>query len=1102
MANRFNIKFTIQAVDRFSRNMDKLERKLDTLQRKADGFNINKDVKITADTAQALNDINTLQRRMDLMDKEARKKRTIEFKTKHASKEIDRMGKMIRGMNPSSIDIDANTRGAFNELRRVDGFLTDIQRRNREIKTNVEMETGGAERSLRRISGMMDGVSDMRIRASLDDTLAIRGIRNIERQARDLGRKRFEANIRVNADTRDAMRSLQTIARRTDRVMANREDYVLGFNTLPATAALRNLNRIANDVTEDRNIRVDTDLAGASAQMAGFRALQESLDMHVRVAADTRGASAEMFTWRALMSRPMVVRIRASAGNVQGEMKKLQSRIGRIASLSRNVGEALMFQLSTFLTTFITAIIPIIATTVANIANIGVMIGVAGGATLGLATSFGAAGAAAVAFGALAKNALSDVFEVQEDLARLQEKYDLETDAEKRLEILAEMEARTALLSAEQQRALEVNRELKGTWDDLAQSMQPQIVNTYSGAVGALTSVINSLEPMFRASADAAERLVESLNVNLESGDMQAFFEFLNTHAGPALETLSKSMGNFAVGILNLMTAFAPLSVDMQEGLLGMSERFREWTASLSESDGFQKFVDYVRTNWPKVKEIFGDGILGMVEMIAAFGPAAESFMDNLVDMMNKFRDWAETLGSNDEFQKFIDYVVKNGPQVTSLIGSFVDLLISLGKAVAPIGEYALEAASSFLDFFTYLNDNFPIIAQIGAGIVSLAGIFTMFTIPLTLARTAIKLLWPVVKLLGSAFLTAGKFIFQWGRLLFGLAGPIAWIIAIVVGLAIAIYQNWGTIGPWISEMWDKVRENMDLAWKAIKALVHSAATFVAEWIAEKLLEAKASVDTIIEGIKAIFNAKVDAIKKKWSENWSNIKGDAEMFIGQIRDNIDNVLQAVVNFFANHLATAVRYVTTRFTLLKKAFRIGMEAAEKIVSDTIESIKDFFDIDLSASGAGMINSVADGIRGAVGAVTGAVSWVAGQARRFLPFSPAKEGPLSDLDRLNFGGTIADSIVRETGTVRRAMNTLMHNAQPGLEFAGGAGNNAYRSASGQYASARRDRTAQQRQVVEVPVYLDGREIAHATTSETTRLQKRNANVNDKFRGGGRR
>ena len=1102
MANRFNIKFTIQAVDRFSANMEKLERKLDAVQRKADNFDLNRDVKITADTAQALNDITVLQRRLDAVDRQAKKKRDLEFRTKHADKALSRISRVIGDMNPTEIDIDADTRGAMTNLRRVDSFMSDLNRNNRVIRTKMEMDTGGAERSLRRISRVMDGVTDMHINARLDDTLALRGIRNIERRANELGRKRFEANIRVNADTRDAMRSLQTIARRTDRVMANREDYVLGFNTLPATNALRNLNRIANDVTEDRNIRVDTDLAGASAQMAGFRALQENLDMHVRVAADTRRASAEMFTWRALMSRPMVVRIRANASNVQGEFKKLQSRIGRIASLSRNVGEALMFQLSTFLTTFVTAIIPIIATTVANLANIGVMIGTASGATLGLATSFGAAGAAAVAFGALAKNALSEVFEVQDDLARLQEKYDLETDAEKRLEILAEMKARTELLSSEQQRALEVNRELKGTWDDLAQSMQPQIIDTYSGSVTALTSVINALEPMFRASADAAERLVESLNVNLESADMQAFFDFLNTHAGPALETLSKSMGNFAVGILNLMTAFAPLSVEMQDGLLGMSERFREWTASLSESDSFQKFVDYVRTNWPKVKEIFGDGILGMVAMISAFAPAAESFMDNLVDMMNKFRDWAETLGSNDDFQKFIDYVIKNGPQVTSLIGSFVDLLISLGKAIAPIGEFALEAASSFLDFFTYLNDNYPIIAQIGAGIVSLAGVFTMFTIPLTLARTAIKLLWPVVKLLGSAFLTAGKFIFQWGRILFGLAGPIAWIIAIVSLLAYAIYKNWGTIGPWISDMWEKVKENMDLAWKAIKALVHSALTYVAEWIATKMLEAKSSVDTIIEGIKAIFNAKVEAIKKKWSENWSNIKGDAEMFLGQIKENVNNVLQAVVGYFAEKLATAVRYVTTRFTLLKKAFRLGMEAAKEIVSNAIEAIKDFFDIDLSASGEGMINSVAAGIRGAVGAVTSAVSWVAGKARAFLPFSPAKEGPLSDLDRLNFGGTIAKSIYRDTGTVRRAMATLMSHAQPELALANGAGNNAYRGAGGQYDAAIRDRANRGRQVVEVPVYLDSREIAHATTAETTRLQKRNANVNDKFRGGGRR
>ena len=71
------------------------------------------------------------------------------------------------------------------------------------------------------------------------------------------------------------------------------------------------------------------------------------------------------------------------------------------------------------------------------------------------------------------------------------------------------------------------------------------------------------------------------------------------------------------------------------------------------------------------------------------------------------------------------------------------------------------------------------------------------------------------------------------------------------------------------------------------------------------------------------------------------------------------------------------------------------------------------------------SIADGIKSAIGKVTGAISDVTQSVRDFLPFSPAKQGPLKDLHKLDFG-IIADGIYKAKKPVARAMADLTGTA----------------------------------------------------------------------------
>ncbi len=145
--------------------------------------------------------------------------------------------------------------------------------------------------------------------------------------------------------------------------------------------------------------------------------------------------------------------------------------------------------------------------------------------------------------------------------------------------------------------------------------------------------------------------------------------------------------------------------------------------------------------------------------------------------------------------------------------------------------------------------------------------------------------------------------------------------------------------------------------------------------------------------------AAIIAIGVLLYKNWDAIKQKASELGQWLSETWTNIKTAVSN---------------AMTAVKDAITEGLEAA-------IGKVKDFFG-KFKEAGANIVSAIADGIKGAIGKVTSAISSVTQTIRDFLPFSPAKLGALRDLNKLNFGGTIADSIYAAENPVTRAMGSL--------------------------------------------------------------------------------
>jgi len=90
-----------------------------------------------------------------------------------------------------------------------------------------------------------------------------------------------------------------------------------------------------------------------------------------------------------------------------------------------------------------------------------------------------------------------------------------------------------------------------------------------------------------------------------------------------------------------------------------------------------------------------------------------------------------------------------------------------------------------------------------------------------------------------------------------------------------------------------------------------------------------------------------------------------------------------------------------------------------------------------AGKNIVGSIADGIKGAIGKVTDAIGNVTQKIRDFLPFSPAKEGALRDIMKIQIPQSIAESIDRGRNVAIKAMANLsnaINGEMPTTDIAG--------------------------------------------------------------------
>ncbi len=252
------------------------------------------------------------------------------------------------------------------------------------------------------------------------------------------------------------------------------------------------------------------------------------------------------------------------------------------------------------------------------------------------------------------------------------------------------------------------------------------------------------------------------------------------------------------------------------------------------------------------------------------------------------------------------------------------------------------------------------------------------------------------------------------------MANPTTWIIlGIVAAIAalILIIKNWGTITETIAAVWEKVKNAVINTWNNIYSMFVGIFTailnnpvvqLIVNFVTTEFNIMKNLITGIWNGIKDIAAGAWEYIKNVVlgpvlllcdlvTGNFTKLKEDAS----KIFSNLGNALSTIwngISGIASSIWTAIKeHIGNTVGRMVDGVKFAIQKIPGIFSDIFGRVRNFVTSlpgEALRWGRDIIDGIADGIRGAVGKVTSAVSGVANKIRSFLHFSEPDVGPLSD------------------------------------------------------------------------------------------------------------
>lgn len=539
----------------------------------------------------------------------------------------------------------------------------------------------------------------------------------------------------------------------------------------------------------EHNVKIDGNNSPLKRAITSARTMLATLHTKtVKVNFDTRGMTKAQILTKALNK----------------SLTEYGEKMDALASKIRTFGTIFAQQVKGLMIASIQALIPVIAGLVPAIMAVLNAVGVLGGGVLGLAGAFSIAGAGAVAFGAMAISAIKML-------------------KDGTLQVTKETQAYQSALNG-----------VKTTWQDIIKQNQAQIFNTLANGLNTIKTALIALKPFISGVAQSMEQASQKvLKWAQNSQTAQKFFNMMNTTGVKTFDALLSAAGRFGDGLVNVFTQLAPLFLWVANGLDSLGQKFQNWANSVAGQNAIQAFIEYTKTNLPKLGQIFGNVFSGIGNLMIAFGQNSSNIFDWLVKLTSQFKAWSEQVGQSQGFKDFISYVQENGPTIMQLIGNIVKALVAFGTAMAPIASKLLDFITNLAGFIAKLFETHPAVAQIIGVMGILGGVFWALMSPIVAISSVLtnvfglSLFSVIEKILD--FVRTSSLVTGATEALIGAFGsisaPILAVVAVIGAFIGILVYLWKTN--------ENFRKTTTEAWNGIKTAVSGAIQGVVDWLTQ-----------------------------------------------------------------------------------------------------------------------------------------------------------------------------------------------------------------------------------------------------------------------------
>ncbi|MDW4372982.1 peptidoglycan DD-metalloendopeptidase family protein [Staphylococcus saprophyticus] len=399
-----------------------------------------------------------------------------------------------------------------------------------------------------------------------------------------------------------------------------------------------------------------------------------------------------------------------------------REQMDRIATTLRSLGELTQGVVGGVMTTHFSALVPILGSVVSLGAGLGGMLTAAAGGAIGMGGAFGIAGIAVKAFAGQATYALKMLEDGQ-------------------LKVTKEVTAYKSALDG-----------LKTSWEGLIAQNQAAIFNTMTNGINTAKYALTTLNPFLTKTATQIETASgKMLNWAKTSSVAKRSFDILNTQGPKIFQHLLNATQSFVNGSAAMFNKLSPLYGWAAKGFADMAQSFNDWANSVQGSKAINGFVEYTKTNLPIVGSIFGNVFKGIISLFQAFSGHSHNVLLGIQDVTKGFAEWSEGLKKSDGFQKFVEYLEANGPKVWSLIKNITGTLWGLVKGMAPVGAAVLTMSSAFFKWTNTMTNAHPILGKILGVLTAVGGVALLAAKPILLLRGALLGATGATTLFGNA---------------------------------------------------------------------------------------------------------------------------------------------------------------------------------------------------------------------------------------------------------------------------------------------------------------------------------------------------------------